>query len=186
MIYVDQPTLWIPAEGQRSMLLLARSALCTGCPAGTGVGTPPAAVPPYELWAVLTSTDAPIVASLTMADLGGIYALDSGAPVLLNRQVGPTYCLGMIEGPDIGVDGLWRIVMDQVIWTFDAAIVSLYGMALVIVEAGGDLAADGLLLAYGRLTTPPASLAAVGDAIKLTAELVPCLCLPPAIPDVPE
>ena len=186
MIYVDQPTLFIPAEGQRSMLLLAQSALCNGCPAGTGVGTPPAAIPPYRVWAVLTTIDAPIVASLTMADLGGIWTFDSGGAVQLNGEEAPTYCLGMIEGPDIGVDGLWRIVMDQVIWTFNTLTVSVYGLALVIVALGDDPTTEGLLLAYGRLTTPPASLAAEGDAIKLTAELVPCLCLPPAIPDVPE
>lgn len=186
MIYIDQPTLFIPIEGQRSMLELARAAICTGCPAGTGVGAPPAAPPPYDVYAVLGEVDAPIVASTILGDLGPLAGTAGIDPVQLNGEVAPNYCLNMIEGPDVGLDGLWRLVMDQVIWTGGVGDNNgVYSLAIAIVEAGGDVIADGRILAVGRLSAPP-YLQEDGNTLKLSAEIVPCLCLPPAIPDVPE
>ena len=187
MIYVDQPTMYIPAEGQRSMLELARAALCLGCPEGVGPGDPAAAPPVYEVWAVLGTIDAPIVASLRLPDIGPLGGAGGQAPHQLNDETPPDYCLGMIEGPDLGVDALWRLVIDQQVWNFgvgsDPQV--LYGWAIAIVEAGGNVLIDGRILAYGRFSAPPVSVIP-GDAVKLTAEIIPCLCLPPAIPEVPE
>lgn len=187
MIFVDQPTMYFVADSVRAMLSLAKSALCTGCPAGIGAGDPPAAPPPYEVYAVLCSTDPPIVQSLVVADLG--FDPTPGqdfSPIQLNDETPPTYCLDMIQGPDVGIDGLWRLVMDQQIWTSTGDAIELYQLAIIVVPAGGDMVTDGMLLAIGRVNGAPAVASAAGDSIKLTAELTPCVCLPPPVPEVPE
>jgi len=185
MLMIDQPTMYIPAEGQQSMLLLAQLGACKGCPAGVGAGDPAAAPPGYDVYAALATADAAITQALTLADLVLASAGD-WAPIQLNDETPPTYCADSIEGPDIGSDGLWRLVMDQRIWTATVSIVTVYGLALVIVPTGDDPLTDGLIWAYGRLTDAPFVALDPGDTLKLTAELVPCLCLPPPVPEVPE
>jgi len=185
MIYVDQPVLWIPAEGQRSMLNLAKVGFCQGCPAGIGAGDPAAAPPDFDLYAVLYQNNVPVVPTTVQGDLGLVIGYPSLAPIQLNGATPPDYCDDYIEGPALGMDDLWRLVMDQVIWTVGGGIsLALYGLALIVVPSGGSVT-DGWILAFGPFTTSPIAIEA-GDSIKLTAEIVPCLCLPPAVPEVPE
>ena len=178
MIYVENVQLFLPTEGTEALLTLAQQALCVGCPAGTGDGTPPAAAPVTVLEAALVVNNPPLSCGLTYADL----ELGSGdsASIELNQGTPPTYCLGTIE-MGVGGDGRWRIIMDQQIWTWagDPA-VSVYGLAL-IADFGGEK-----LLAYAPLSAGPASFGSAGDIIKLTAELPIDCIMPPAPEEVPE
>lgn len=180
MLYVENVRLWIPTEGTKSLLDLAKSALCTGCPAGIGAGNPAAAPPAFNLSAALVVNNPPLSCGLTYADLE--LGISEAGPHSLNAEAPPEYCLDMLEGPGLGGDGLWRLVMDQQIWTWTADDpVSVYGLALIM-----EVGAVDMILGFNLLANGPASFGAAGDIIKLTAELpLPCV-MPPAPEEVPE
>jgi len=180
MIYMENVRLWMPRESINAILTALKTSLCVGCPAGEGVGDPPAAPPPFTVFARPIVNDPPISAALEYADLE--LGVNNLAGIELNDETPPDYCDGSLEGPALGGDGEWRIIMDQRIWTYaTGAAQSVYGIALTFHDGSTDK-----LLGYGRLSAGPATFGEVGDVLKLSAELIPCMCLPPAIAEVPE
>lgn len=188
MITLEQLSFWLPAEAQGSLLTLAQHAICNGCPAGVGAGDPAAAPPPYDIYLAIYASDAPIVAGSVFNDFG-FNPPGSGdhSPIKLNGEAAPDYCLDMIEGPAPGMDGLWRLVVDQQIFGPTGSGGEFYGAGLVLVPEGDTFGDPGtMLLGVARFSAPPVVMDGVADLLKITAELVPCLCLPPDIPVVPE
>lgn len=177
MIYVGTATMMIPTEGTEMFLSALRQAMCAGCPAGTGVGTPAASAPLFANVAIGLVTNAVdpgcglVFADLVLTDNPG------GAPIYLNQEAPPNYCLEALEGPAEGLDGYWRLVIDQQIWTAatpGATPPQVTGVALYD-------EAMSKLIAYGPLPGGPASFDE-NDIVKIACDL-PLRCqvlLPPA------
>lgn len=161
-------TFAIPREGAMVLLQDVRQAWCQGCPAGTGAGTPPASQPDRSLSLALVTNNPPLSAALVFADL--VLSDDTGGvPVELNDQtpVVTEYCTDSIEGPDIGVDGEWRLVIDQRIFTSagdGTTPATVYAVALVDTD-------EELLIGYYAIEGGPAAFAEE-DIIKVTGDLV--------------
>jgi len=174
MIYVANVKFMIPTEGTEQLLNAIRNAICEGCPAGIGAGNPAAAPPFLSAVSLMLNTNAPTVdAGLAFADL--VVTDDSGgAPVVVNQEAAPTYCIAGVEGPEEGGDGFWRIVFDQQIWTSAGDGTTppvITGLALV--NSGAEL-----LIGYAELPDGPANFE-TNDIVKLSAELLLKPQLPP-------
>jgi len=165
MLYVGDVPLMIPTEGAEQILNALRSSLCAGCPAGVGAGDPAATPPPLgELTLVLNTNAVDPTAGLSFGDLAPTDDA-GGAPVVINDETPPDYCIAGFEGPAIGGDGYWRLVVDQQIFT------SAGGATTPPVITGVALVIDGTtLLAYGPLPNGPANFEA-GDIVKVSAQM---------------
>jgi len=156
----------IPREGAEALLDMVKKAMCQGCAAGVGAGNP-AAVAPDEVFLSLITNDPPVSAALEFADL--VPSDDTGGtPVAINAEgpVGVQYCGDSVEGPDTGVDGEWRLVIDQRIFTSagDASTpTTIFGIALSDVSSR--------LIGYYRIEGGPAAFAEF-DIIKVTGDFV--------------
>jgi len=177
MIFVEHVRLWLPTEGTDLLTSELWKRFCTGCPAGTGAGTPPAAPPPTDLIVSLITSLPVLSCGLTYADL--VLGTDEAEGKSLNAEAAPDYCLGNLE-QGLGGDGLYRLVMDQQIWTWTSmAPVSVFGLVL-------HSLAPEKILGVGLFENGPAAFGADGDVIKLTAELPIGCIMPPAPEEVPE
>lgn len=178
MIASEDVRLWMPREGCMSLLTLAKHAMCAGCDAED---QPPA----YDIYLALVANNPPLTAGLTRDDLTLVTAV-GGTPVQLNNSAAPGYCDGKIEGPGEGLDGEWRLVIDQQIFPYASGDPeSVYAVALLMVEDGGSLN-DATIIGYGNLANGPAPFGTVGDVIKITGQFILEPLLPPAVPEVPE
>jgi hypothetical protein len=165
MIFVADVPLMIPTEGTEAILEGLRSALCAGCAAGTGVGTPAATTPPLgDLTLCLNTNAVDPTAGLAFGDLALTDDV-GGAPVDINAEAAPDYCIDGFEGPAIGTDGFYRLIVDQQIFT------AAGGATTPPVITGVALVLDGnRLLAYGPLPAGPANFE-TGDIVKLSAQM---------------
>jgi len=155
----------IPREGIGVIMERLMENFCEGCPAGTGVGTPAATVP-TALYLALVTNNPPVSAALEFADLV-ISDATGGTVIHLNNETPPTYCLGNIEGPSLGLDGEWQIIFDQQIWTITAqgtTDATAFGIALL-----SGTSADRLV-AYAPIEGGPAPLEN-GDLVKFTGSM---------------
>lgn len=178
MIASEDVRLWMPREGAMSLLTLAKNAMCVGCDDTD-------APPDYDIYLALVANNPPLAAGLTRADLTLVTAV-GGTPAQLNGEASPGFCDGQIEGPAEGLDGEWRLVIDQQIFAYASGDPeSVYAVALLVVEAGGDLA-DATILGYGQLANGPAPFGTVGDVVKITGQFILEPLLPPAVEEVPE
>jgi len=165
MIFVEDVDLMIPTEGTEAILEGLRSALCAGCAAGIGAGNPAATTPPLgDLTFALNTNAVDPTAGLAFADLA-LTDDAGGAPVAINGEAAPDYCIDGFEGPAIGGDGYWRLLVDQQIFT------AAGGATTPPVITGVALILDGnRLLAYGPLAGGPANFE-TGDIVKLSAQM---------------
>lgn len=178
MIASEDVRLWMPREGAMSLLTLAKNAMCVGCDDTD-------APPDFDVYLALVANNPPLAAGLTRGDLTLVTAV-GGTPIQLNGEASPGFCDGMIEGPAEGLDGEWRLVIDQQIFAYASGDPeSVYAVALLIVDAGGSLD-DATILGYGNLALGPAPFGTVGDVIKITGQFILEPLLPPAVPEVPE
>jgi len=165
MLFVADVPLMIPTEGTEQILSALKTALCAGCPAGIGAGDPAATTPPLgDLTIVLNTNAVDPSAGLSFDDLAPTDDA-GGAPIDVNQEAAPDYCIDGFEGPAIGIDGYFRLVLDQQIWTAAGGASTppvITGYALVL---NGDT-----LLAYGPLPNGPANFE-TGDIVKLSAQL---------------
>jgi len=155
----------IPTEGTEKILEGLKASLCAGCAAGTGVGTPAASTPPLgDLTLVLNTNAVDPTAGLSFDDLAPTDDA-GGAPVVINDETPPAYCIDGFEGPAVGGDGYWRLVVDQQIFT------AAGGATTPPVITGVALVLDGdTLLAYGPLPGGPANFE-TGDLVKVSAQM---------------
>jgi len=170
MLYIGNVPMMIPTLSTKFWLQAFKNAICEGCPAGTGVGTPSATRPFFDTVALLLNTnDVDPGAGLVYADL--VLSDDTGAAaVQINEETPPGYCDTSFEGPGEGLDGYWRLVNDQVIWTSQGDGTTppqITGLALAEIVDNDPPA----LLAYGVLPGGPANFEA-GDIVKLVMDLV--------------
>jgi len=168
VLYVANVPLMIPNEGAERFLTALKRMFCVGCPAGVGAGDP-AAAPPFggELRLCLNTNAADPGCGLEYGDLA-LTDDTGGACVFLNGETPPNYCSASIEGPAEGLDGYWRIVFDQQIWTSNGDATTapvITGLALVT-----DTPAL-TIIGYGSLPGGPANFEN-DDIVKLSAELV--------------
>lgn len=166
MIYTGIVPMMIPTAATRWWLAALRNAICEGCPAGTGVGTPPAALPFFNTVSLMLNTNAVDPAcGLVFADL--VVTDDTGgAPIVINEEAAPGYCSVALEGPAEGLDGYWRLVYDQQIWTAAGdGTTAPQITGLILHDTGSDE-----VLAYGQLPNGPANFE-TGDIVKLVMDL---------------
>lgn len=176
MLYVGQVMMMIPKQGTEMFLLALKHAICAGCPAGIGAGNPAAAPPLFtsvRLGLVTNAVDPAcglVFDDLSLCDNAGY------APVDINMETPPNYCIAGFEGPGEGLDGYWRLVIDQQIFTAStpgSTPPQIVGAALY-----DDV--DIKLIAYGPLPGGPASFED-GDIVKISCEIpLRCQTLLPA------
>jgi len=173
MIYVENVRFWVPREAAYSLLALVKAQLCDGC---ADEAAPSIAVTVDLVTNNVAVTEATTFADLTFSEAGG------GEGKVLNDETPPGYCVGMLEGPGLGGDGEWRLIMDQQIWTWTSGDPeSIFGVAL-----WANIDGEDVIVGYAQLATGPAAFGEVGDIIKLTGELVLLPQVPPPVEEVPE
>ena len=155
-VYVHNVELFLPTEAALSLLTLTRFQICNGCPISVA-GEPPDPVIQFQLYEnAIEITDATV-----FADLGVVAA---PAPIDLNAEAAPDYCLGHIEGPDVQPDGLPTLIIDQ--HEFDPApfAMTLSGVAIV-----ADLGAGDVIIGVAAFAAPQPLL--TGDVLKVSGLL---------------
>jgi len=168
MIYTRECQFLMPTEGARALLSVFAQLLCDATPA------------PKYIWAGIFSNTPTIDCALEIADLTTPLFAGSG-PQLLNPA---SVCTDSLEGPAQGVDGVWRLIMDQHIWTTNGVVdSSVYGAYLMVNDDNTDPAVGNpLLLAVDFFPDGPVPMVDNLDAIKLTG-LFAVECNIPALPD---
>jgi len=159
-IFMVQSRFWNPREAAGVLWQAVMDQLCAGCPISVG-GEPPSV--PAILQFI--GDDFEIVDALEYADLTIV-----GTNMVLNDEAGPAYCDGHLQGPSLGVDGEWTIILDQVEQTFGAAN-TVYG---AVITNGG-----GLMWGVSKFDVPV--VLGGGDTIKHTGlwSLLPQIPPPP-------
>lgn len=169
MLYVGTVPMMIPTAATEKWLQAFKAGICNRCPAGVGAGDPALGAALFGVVELQLNTNAVDPgAGLVYGDLE-ITDDSGGVAVWVNPTAAPAACLAAFEGPEEGLDGYWRLVYDQEIWTANGDGTTppqITGVALV-----GDTGTTPVLLAYGSLPGGPANFEQF-DILKLTTELV--------------
>lgn len=153
-IFLANVELQIPRQGMLALASAMMQRICSTAPVQVNAKL-------MLFQAAVDIQPVTILADLVAADFDGY------APITLNLAGD---CDGFIEGPAIGVDSEVRLVVDQQIFMMNPTAVipnSIWGVAMYADFGSGDI-----LIGLSQFLDGPYPISAVGDAVKVSAELI--------------